>query len=150
MLNRNAIEGMLMFLRPSLVLLSLVLTLSLFQVLANPPTDARARLEQRVNAYFTALKINDLATVYSFESGAQDGSLTADLFYRLVTQSGGRLIDYKIEGIEINDNTATVKAEVTYEYPQLHKPYTRTHSSQWIMIDNQWFRKSAPIPPMMR
>ncbi|QIK38611.1 hypothetical protein GWK36_12160 [Caldichromatium japonicum] len=138
----------MMFHKPFLIITFLSVILLFTQGCADSPTEARARLEQRVNAYFTALKINDLATAYRMQSGARDGSLTADLFHRLMTQSGGRLINYKIEDIQIEGESATIKAELTYQYPQLHQPYIRSRSSQWIMLDGDWYHKSPTIPSM--
>lgn len=128
-----------------LILLSLTLTFAFIQVHADSPSDPRAALEQRVNVYLTALKINDLATAYGLESGARDGTLTADEFHRRATQAKALLLDYAIEEVQVEGDSGTVKVKMTYQYPQLHKPYTTERSSQWIILDGQWYYKTPAV-----
>lgn len=128
-----------------LILLSLTLTFAFTQVHADSPSDPRAALEQRVNAYLTAMKINDLATAYGLESGARDSTLTADEFHRRATQANALLLDYAIDEVQIEGDSATVKVKMTHQYPQLHKPYTTERSTQWIILDGQWYYKTSVV-----
>lgn len=131
----------------SKILLGLFLTSLLFlQAHAQTASDASnpsATLEQRINQYLTALKLNDLATAYKMESGSLDGTLTADTFHRLATQSSAQLIDYKIKAIAVENDSATVDLDVVYQYPQLHKPYETTRKASWKKIDGQWYQQSS-------
>lgn len=105
-------------------------------------TIEQAQVEQRAQTYLESLKIRDLQTAYQMESGSTDGSLTADAFRRLMTSAPAELLDYQIRKVSIEDVVATIEFNATYQYPQLHDPYTSPRRFYWMLIDGQWYHKS--------
>ncbi|WP_295402332.1 hypothetical protein [uncultured Thiocystis sp.] len=112
---------------------------------ASPPDAEQARVEQRVRAYLDALKIQDLHTAYRMESGAVDGTLTADAFFRRFKSSPSVLLNYEIQKVTMESDKATVEFSGTYQYPQLHEPATMPRRAEWVLIDGEWYHSKGQV-----
>lgn len=138
---------------PKILVLSLLVVFSGFVAADEiPPQPAeQLQVEQRARAYLDALKLRDLHTVYRMESGALDGTLTADAFHRRIKSTGAVLLDYQIRKVSLEESgKATVEFDATYQYSQLHEPTTMPNRSQWVLIEGQWYRAVNHDPSKMK
>lgn len=102
-----------------------------------------AKVRERTQAYQEALRILDLQTAYRMETGALDGSLTANAFRRRIMARPSELIDYEIKAVAVENGKATVEFQGRYQYPQLHAPVTASSRVEWSLIDGQWYRNTV-------
>ncbi|UHD14531.1 hypothetical protein [Thiocapsa bogorovii] len=130
-----------------LVLLAAVLvTIAPATVLSGEQPE-RARLDERVAAYWDAIRIRDLATAYTLELGSVDGSLTADAFRRRSDKNVWDVVEYKTTAVEIDGDEARLYLEMVVRAPQIAKPLKRTRSDRWVFSKGDWFRApAAPAP----
>lgn len=103
-----------------------------------------AALQERVSAYWDA-RVARTARVYDFYPGPELGG-PKDI--AMIGEFGNmRFLDYRIEGIDIDSDTAVVSLTVTTEVTglrQVHtvkKPRELPAMERWNRICGTWFRK---------
>jgi hypothetical protein len=107
----------------------------------------RARLDERVAAYWDAIRIRDLATAYALELGSVDGTLTADTFRRRADKNVWDVVRFETKAVEIDGDDARVEIDMVVRAPQIAKPLNRTRSDRWVFSKGDWYRASAASTP---
>lgn len=135
---------------------------------ASPETPAKAdssaqanlseqRLRDRANTYLEALRINDLAGAYRMEAGSLDGSLTPLVFRDTGIPLSGSLLSFNITSVSLQGDEGQVEAEVSFQLPQMRKPYETKMAMHWVTRNGDFFHKlqqasdvqprANPLPP---
>lgn len=110
---------------------------------AQPVKTPEQALTERVNKYWTAVKLRDIATLYPLEADSVDGSLTA-ADAKKKYNSKTAVLGYKIRNITIDGENALVALDTENLLPQFHKPFTHIIMDRWVLIDGEWYHKLAP------
>lgn len=108
-------------------------------------------LQERARAYWEAMRVNDLITIYQMEAASLDGRLiAADM--RNMLNLPSRLLSYTIQPPVISGDTAMVDVDL-----KLTKPGMKgtgfdipTRNDHWSRIDGTWYHgrtKDAVAPP---
>ncbi len=113
---------------------------------ADSSTQAEQAVRDRATAYLEALRLNDLAGAYRMEAGFLDGSLTPLVFRETATPFGGTLLSYTITAITLQGEEAIVDAEVSYQLPQLRKPYATKMPMRWVSQKGEYYHKHQQPP----
>ena len=108
------------------------------------PSEQRVR--DRANAYLEALRLNHLAGAYRMEAGSLDGSLTPLVFRALAIPFTGTLLSYTITAVTLQGEDAVVDADVSYQLPQLRKPYATKISMHWVTQNGDYYHKLKQPP----
>ncbi|EGV19386.1 hypothetical protein [Thiocapsa marina] len=127
-----------------LLMAALLVPIAPASVLSGEQPD-RARLDERVAAYWDAIRIRDLATAYALELGSVDGTLTADAFRRRSDKNVWDLVEYKITTVEIDGEEARLELDTVVRAPQIAKPLKRSRADRWVFSKGDWYR--APAAP---
>lgn len=119
--------------------------------------NSEQRLRERANAYLEALRINDLASAYRMEAGYLDGSLTPLVFRDTAIPLSGSLLSYSISSVSLQGDEGQVEAEVSFQLPQMRKPYETKMAMHWVTRNGDFFHKlqkasdvqpqGNPLPP---
>lgn len=104
-------------------------------------THSEQRLRERANAYLEALRINDLASAYRLDAGSLDGTLTPLVFRDSAIPLTGSLLSYTITSVSLQGDDAHVEAEVSFQLPQLRKPYETKMAMHWVTKNGDFFHK---------
>lgn len=105
-----------------------------------------AQAEARATAYLEALRLNDWQTAYRMHLAALDGNLTPLAFMQQTASTGVKVLSYKITNVTIpQPDKAFVEAAVTYEVPQLFKPYRAPLKTEWVLRDGQLYRVAEKV-----
>lgn len=108
------------------------------------PSEQRVR--DRANAYLEELRLNHLAGAYRMEAGSLDGSLTPLVFRALAIPFTGTLLSYTITAVTFQGEDAVVDADVSYQLPQLRKPYETKISMHWVTQNGDYYHKLKQPP----
>ena len=113
---------------------------------AKPPEKTPEQaLVERAHAFWDAGKLRDMSTVYHMESGALDGTLTADALQSQMSKAS--LLSYEFKHIQIHDKDAEIKVDAKYNLPPIHKPITIETTEHWVLIDGQWYHRTGTPTP---
>ena len=118
-----------------------MLVLCLGGCAGTPAKAPEQALVERAHAYWDAVKLRDMSTVYHLESGALDGTLTADALQSKVSKS--TLISYEFKQIQIHDKDAEIEVDAKYYLPPMHKPIAFISKGHWVLIDGQWYHRTG-------
>jgi hypothetical protein len=129
-----------------LFLAAVLVTIAPASVLSGEQPD-RARLDERVAAYWEAIRIRDLATAYTLELGSLDGTLTADSFRRRSDKNVWDVVEYKTRTVELDGDEAWLELEIVVRAPQIAKPLKRTRSDRWVFSQGDWYHAPAAPDP---
>jgi hypothetical protein len=102
-------------------------------------------LVERAHTYWDAAKLHDMATIYHMESGALDGTLTADALQSQVSKAS--LLSYEFKHVQIHDKDAEIKVDAKYYIAPMHKPITIIRTEYWVLIDSQWYHRTGRPTP---
>lgn len=108
------------------------------------PSEQRVR--DRANAYLEALRLNHLAGAYRMEAGFLDGSLTPLVFRESAIPFTGTLLSYTITAVSLQGEEAVVEADVSYQLPQLRKPYATKMSMNWVIQNGDYYHQLQQPP----
>lgn len=97
-------------------------------------------LRVRAKSYLESIRINDIASAYRMELGSKDGSLTPLRFNQI--RPGGRLWDFTVEEVFIENGEGVVKTKVRIILPQMSTTYDTTWDMRWVMQDGILYHKS--------
>ena len=134
-------EGLIMKSKFLWLLVLGMLVLCLGGCAGTPAKAPEQALVERAHAYWDAVKLRDMSTVYHLESGALDGTLTADALQSKVSKS--TLISYEFKQIQIHDKDAEIEVDAKYYLPPMHKPIAFISKGHWVLIDGQWYHRTG-------
>jgi hypothetical protein len=109
---------------------------------ASPSVLDEATVRASATAYLEAIRLNDLATAYRMEFGSQDGSLSPLGFRDILPR--GVLLSYAITSVTLVDGEAIVEADVSYQLPQLRKPYQTKRQMRWLAEEGKLYHRGKP------
>lgn len=101
---------------------------------------SEARLLERVNAYWTARVVNDLATAYELEAETASGNLLPHEVKKGVDY-GVRLTGYEVGEVSYYEGHAEVQVKLQMTWPD-SRAQTRwkpPHKDLWTFTHGQWF-----------
>lgn len=108
-------------------------------------------LQDRAKAYWEAMRVNDLITIYQMETASLDGRMiAADM--RNMLNLPSRLLSYDLKPPVITGDTATVDVDLTLTKSGMKgKGYSiPTRNDHWTRIDGKWYHgrtKDVVAPP---
>lgn len=102
--------------------------------------DREALLKKRVDAYWEALRINDIHTVYYMEWGTVEKRITPYAM-RTLLSSTYRVVDYKVKEVNASGDKGEATIEIKLTRPDLDGksflgPNQREH---WTFINDNWY-----------
>lgn len=105
------------------------------------------QVEARAGGYLEALRLQDWQTVYRMELGSKDGTLSPLAFMQQFANRGAKVLQYEITNVSVGGpGAASADATVTYNLPQLFKPYTAPLHTDWVLRDGQLYRYHPKEP----
>ena len=102
--------------------------------------DREPLLKKRVEAYWEALRINDVHTVYYMEMGTVEKRLTPDVMRALLSPPY-RLVDYKVKEVKASgdEGEAIIEIELTSSDLAGKSFSAPSQKERWTFINDNWY-----------